>query len=267
MTEREALARRAFAAFNARDPDAFAATMHPDIVFTPLLTSPTAYRGRAGMRRFVHDAFAWTDRGEVHILGAQEVGDVVVLRGRIAIVSGRGDFETSVVYVLQIRDGLIRELVTLADDVPEAQARLGLSPSQAASDLRVELPAVPDSVPTVRRAARAYAAAAGVTDLEAVELAVTEAVTNAVLHAYIEEPTPGAVTLLGRRDRHDVLLCVQDEGRGLLPRDDSPGLGMGLAIMHRSAAEISFVGPPQRSRGTEVRLRFPAPRAGLSQSA
>jgi anti-sigma regulatory factor (Ser/Thr protein kinase) len=259
MTEREALARRAFDAFNAREADAFAATMHPDIVFTPLLTSADPYRGREGMRRFVEDAFAWTDAGEVRILGAQEVGDVVVLRGRIAIVSEEREFETDVVYVLQIRDGLICELVTLAD-APEAQAQLGLSPSQGASDLRVELPAVPDSVPSVRRAARADAAAAGVTDLHAVELAITEAATNAVLHAYIDEPAPGAVTLVGRRDRDDVLLCVQDEGRGLLPRDDSPGLGMGLAIMHRSAAEISFVGPPQRTRGTEVRLRFPAGR-------
>lgn len=255
MTEREALARRAFGAFNDRDAEAFAETMHPDIVFTPLLTGTEPYRGRDGMRRFVHDAFAWTDSGEVQILGAREVGDVVVLRGRIAITAARGDLTTDVVYVLRMLDGLIRELVTLAD-APEAQAQLGLSPSPAAGDLRVELPAVPESVPTVRRAARAYAEAAGVADLAAVELAVAEAVTNAVLHAYIEEPAPGAVTLVGRRDRDDVLLSVQDEGRGLLPRPDSPGLGMGLVIMHSSAAEISFVGPPQRDRGTEVRLRF-----------
>lgn len=252
----EALLRRAFTAFNARDADAFVATVHPDIVFVPLLTAVRSepYRGTAGMRQFLQDAHTWAD-GRVDIRDVQDLGDVAVLHGHITVTNEQGRYEADVVYVARIRDDLIRELATLGD-VRDARATLGIAPASAVPDLVLDLPAVPANVRIARRAVRAYAESAGCADLEAVELAVTEAVTNAVLHAYVDDAAPGTVALRGQRRAGTVLVSVADEGRGLLPRPDSPGLGMGLAIMQAQAAEIAFVGPPQRARGTEVRLRF-----------
>jgi len=52
------------------------------------------------------------------------------------------------------------------------------------------------------------------------------------------------------------MVRISDDGCGLLPRSDSPGLGLGIALMSRHSAELAFVGPPERAAGTEVRMRF-----------
>ena len=60
----------------------------------------------------------------------------------------------------------------------------------AAKELSLTFRAEPSSVPRARRALREFAAAAGATvdQVDAVRLASSEAVTNAVLHAYRDEP-------------------------------------------------------------------------------
>lgn len=63
-----------------------------------------------------------------------------------------------------------------------------------------------------------------------VALVVSEAVTNAVNHAYVGVPT-GAVHVRVAVDDAEVMVVVQDDGTGLRPRPDSPGLGYGLALM------------------------------------
>ncbi|WP_354701530.1 Anti-sigma F factor [Paraconexibacter sp. AEG42_29] len=252
----DALLRQAFAAFNERDAEAFVATMHPDIVFVPLLTATRAepYRGREGMRTYLEDAYRWA-AGEVVVNQVQDLGDVAVLHARIDVANDTGRVSLDAVYVARLRDGLIADLATLADLSP-ARHSLGIDPSRSIADLVLDLEAVPANVRVARRAAGAFAATVGYPDVPAVELAITEAVTNVVLHAYIEEPAAGTLRLMGRLDDGDVVFTIEDDGRGLLPRPDSPGLGMGLALMQTQAAEIAFVGPPQRARGCEVRLRF-----------
>ena len=118
--------------------------------------------------------------------------------------------------------------------------------------------AVPETVPTARHAVRNYLAAAETSDPPSsdVALAVSEAVTNVVQHAYARDDEPGSVRVRVEIHEDEVEVMVQDAGSGMVPRPDSPGLGLGLSIMQRMAAEISFVGPPQRAAGTEVRLRF-----------
>src|SRR3954452_4367281 len=64
--------------------------------------------------------------------------------------------------------------------------------------------------------------------LNDIALAVTEATTNAVLHAYRDSDEPGTVTVTAERENEHVCLYVRDEGSGLAPRVDSPGLGLGL---------------------------------------
>jgi serine/threonine-protein kinase RsbW len=255
----ETLVRQMFAAFNEGDMERFVAGMHPDIVFVPLLTSAAMgsepYRGREGMRRYLKDAFTWAN-GRIDLTSMQDFGDTVIAHAQIRVTPNEGEATTlGAIYVARLRDGLVADLVTLADGAA-AQPTFTLDTAPVGL-LDLSLPASAASVPVARRAARAYATAAGCGDTDGVALAVTEAATNVVLHAYIDQATPGLLELHGRRDAGDVVISVQDTGRGLLPRLDSPGLGVGLAMMQHFAAEVTFVGPPQRPRGTEVRLVFP----------
>ena len=57
-----------------------------------------------------------------------------------------------------------------------------------------------------------------------VKLAVTEACTNVVVHAYPDGDGPMSVS--AGLSRGALTVVVSDEGRGILPRPDSPGLGL-----------------------------------------
>ncbi len=63
--------------------------------------------------------------------------------------------------------------------------------------VRLTLPAIVESVPTARRAVVEAARAAGASEraLADVALAVSEACTNVVEHAYREQETPGTLSL------------------------------------------------------------------------
>lgn len=116
-------------------------------------------------------------------------------------------------------------------------------------------PARPEHVGPAGREVTAYARHHGVRDPDGVALAVSEAVTNAVLHAYAGAPAPGDVELVARRlagDGLEVLVC--DEGLGMVPRSDSPGLGVGLAVLASVADRVMVEG--RRGGGTRVRMTF-----------
>jgi anti-sigma regulatory factor (Ser/Thr protein kinase) len=95
------------------------------------------------------------------------------------------------------------------------------------------LPAIVESVPRARRAVveAARAAGAGERVLADVALAVSEACTNVVEHAYRERPEPGTLSVCVQQHGSALAIVVSDEGSGVSPRDDSPGLGMGMALM------------------------------------
>ena len=117
-------------------------------------------------------------------------------------------------------------------------------------------PAVAASVAEARNAVTAFAEAAGATGdaLAAVSLAVSEAVTNAVLHAYLDRPEPGKIEVRARREAGSVIVEVADEGRGMLPRTDSPGLGLGLPLIAQMTESLEV--HDRRGGGTEIRMAF-----------
>ena len=90
-------------------------------------------------------------------------------------------------------------------------------------------------------------------------LAVTEAATNAVLHAYRDREEPGVVIIDAERFSDHVRISVRDEGTGLSPRVDSPGLGLGLGLIAQVADSADVRAP--ESGGTEVLMRFNLQRA------
>lgn len=92
--------------------------------------------------------------------------------------------------------------------------------------------AEPSAVPLARASVAAFAREAGASPevIEDIRLAVSEAATNVVLHAYVGL-TPGPLDVRARlRDRRlEVDVC--DKGGGLRARPDSPGLGIGLPLI------------------------------------
>lgn len=119
---------------------------------------------------------------------------------------------------------------------------------------------MPESTATARHALRVFARRF-VADLNAVEVAVSEAVTNVVLHAYRDRPTEAAVQRLhvsATVDADSLCVSVSDEGIGPAPRLDSPGAGLGLALIAVLASELEI---DRLAKGTRVRMRFPRHRA------
>jgi anti-sigma regulatory factor (Ser/Thr protein kinase) len=107
-----------------------------------------------------------------------------------------------------------------------------------------------------RRAVGAFAAAAGATGraLGSIAVCVSEAMTNVVVHAYRHEGRPGQVELEAQLDGDSLWVRVRDQGRGLEPRIDSPGLGLGLPLISQMSASSEIVSPEHG--GTEVVMRF-----------
>lgn len=108
----------------------------------------------------------------------------------------------------------------------------------------------------MRRNAVAYAGEVGASPelSQAIALAVSEAVTNAVLHAYAGGE-PGEVSVHCRENRGAIVVEVADAGAGVTPRTDSPGLGHGLAIVGSLVQSLEIAGHAD-GPGTVVRMTF-----------
>lgn len=121
-----------------------------------------------------------------------------------------------------------------------------------------ELPAEPVSVAQVRGRVREFAQAHGATPADVIDLAlaVTEAVTNSVLHAFIDRE-PGRVRVSVTTAADELTVVVADNGRGMQPRADSPGLGLGLPTIGRLAAQVDLREAP--GGGTELSMTFATP--------
>jgi len=115
-------------------------------------------------------------------------------------------------------------------------------------------PAVPAAVSDARHAVERAAAAAGVAAdvVSRVAIAVSEAATNAVVHAYADRP-PGTLSVAAVLDGQ-LIVTVADDGPGVRPRADSPGIGLGLALIGRLSDGLSIDDRP--TGGALVTMRF-----------
>lgn len=122
--------------------------------------------------------------------------------------------------------------------------------------LRLNLAAEPRSAGAARRAVAEFAIGEGAGDALAadVALAVSEAVTNVVVHAYRRRHALGRVQVVAERVRQELVVIVGDDGDGLRPRADSPGLGLGLAIIAHVTHAVEVDRRP--NGGAELRMRF-----------
>ena len=105
-----------------------------------------------------------------------------------------------------------------------------------------QFPATPASIGAARRHVRCFAAGLEV-DLDGVVLAVSEAVSNAVAHAYAEG-VRGQVELTAGSSASEFTVTVRDHGRGIARGGSGAGAGFGLKIIRRVAEHVELTDSP-----------------------
>lgn len=123
-----------------------------------------------------------------------------------------------------------------------------------ANSLRQLLRSTPDAVPRARHVLGDFVQeqCPGSPEIaEPVALAVSEAVGNAVRHAY--PGGTGPVELEAELQEPDLVIYVRDEGVGVGGISSTPGLGLGMTIMRRMG-RLRIDRRPEG--GTQVALRF-----------
>ena len=134
--------------------------------------------------------------------------------------------------------------------------------SAVGPEVRLTMPARAEGVGVVRQALAGMADAlafdaAVVADMK---MAVTEACTNVVVHAYDGEEGTLEVEMLA--DDTALTIVVRDWGSGIQPRParrEAPALGLGLPLI--AALSDSFELKGSTNSGAEVRMTFVADRS------
>ena len=75
-----------------------------------------------------------------------------------------------------------------------------------------------------------------------------------IIHAYRGLPQPGVVSVEGEREGELLRVVVRDDGPGIAPRPDSPGLGFGLTLITRLSRALEIRTRPEG--GAELRMTF-----------
>jgi anti-sigma regulatory factor (Ser/Thr protein kinase) len=126
---------------------------------------------------------------------------------------------------------------------------------QLNSDVRLTLPARSENVAVVRHVLGAFAEALHlpVEVIEDMRLAVTEACTNVVRHAY-DGAEPGLLEIVIRPDGDVLDVIVSDQGRGIGPSPDTAGPGLGLPLIAALADSLEIQHAPRA--GSRLAMSF-----------
>jgi serine/threonine-protein kinase RsbW len=122
----------------------------------------------------------------------------------------------------------------------------------AEDEMRIELPSEPESVALARHAVGDFVVRSGTEDDADIRLAVSEAVSNAVTHAF-RGLRPGTVTIVCTAEQRALSVVVADDGGGMRPNLESPGLGLGIPLITKLASEVRF---DSTEHGTTVSMSF-----------
>jgi serine/threonine-protein kinase RsbW len=129
------------------------------------------------------------------------------------------------------------------------------------TDVKLTLPARPENVAVIRHVLGAFAEAVRLPDalVEDLRLAVTEACTNVVRHAY-PDGSSGPMEVSLRPDDDAVRVLVADHGRGVGTSADTSGPGLGLPLIAAIADEVDL--QPAPGGGSRVAMIFARHRGG-----
>lgn len=127
--------------------------------------------------------------------------------------------------------------------------------AEQAQRLRACYEALPESVGQARRTLAAFAEMQGACqeDLERIKLASSEALSNAVIHAYGAQGA-GLLKLEAACLDGQLSVLIADEGCGIGGARQSEGLGLGLAVMTQLCDCLRVL--TTSSGGTRVEMRF-----------
>jgi serine/threonine-protein kinase RsbW len=130
----------------------------------------------------------------------------------------------------------------------------------SAQDIHLTLPAEPENVAVVRHVLGALADALNMpSDVrEDIRLAVTEACTNVVRHAYSDDG--GTIDVVVRPSGEALEVTVSDTGRGIGPSPDTGGPGLGLPLIWALADAVEI----EREEGNGSRLVMSFLRSGAT---
>jgi anti-anti-sigma factor len=242
----------------------YASAGHPP----PLLAGPGGVRmldkgrgvplGITGRPPFVEDSDR-IEPGETILLcsdGLFERRDEVVDDGLARLATAFGELSAS--QPRDMADTLLSRMSegsAIPDDTVVLVARYMPAP------LQLEVAADPTRLAPLRRTVDAWCDACGMgadarSDLQ---LTVGEATTNAIEHAYLAGPKPGAraVVDVGLALRPDGAVAVEvaDHGTWRPPPEDPGYRGRGIALIRELAEEVSV---EPSAEGTRVRFRLPS---------
>jgi serine/threonine-protein kinase RsbW len=133
-------------------------------------------------------------------------------------------------------------------------------------DMELALAARAENIAIVRHALGGLGEAYGLAEpkLSDIRLAVTEACANVVVHAY-PEGLGGPMEVHASMDKDELTVKVRDWGRGIGPRANSPGLGLGLSLIAALAETVHLAHGGEEH--TEVRMTFGLSDAGAGTTA
>ena len=119
------------------------------------------------------------------------------------------------------------------------------------------VPAVPENVAALRHAIVGLAETAGAPEpvRTDVALAVGEACANVVVHAYPPGDTGPLIVEANVVEGREMVVTVVDQGQGMTPRPDSPGLGLGLPLIANLSDRLEIQDGPD-GVGTQVEMVF-----------
>jgi serine/threonine-protein kinase RsbW len=120
---------------------------------------------------------------------------------------------------------------------------------------RHTLPATPDSIPTIRHQLDRVLDSLDIPPARGadIRLALTEACTNAVQHAYPRTSPPADMVVGFHVSPEALTVTVTDSGGGIDGPSPNPGLGVGLRLIKALADALTI---EHLHPGTSVRMTF-----------
>ncbi|BCV21757.1 anti-sigma F factor [Moorella sp. Hama-1] len=141
---------------------------------------------------------------------------------------------------------------------------------QVENSMALEFLSLPENVGLARVAVAAFAAQVDMTlnELEEIKVAVSEAVSNAIIHGYEGQPR-GTVRVTVERTGAGLVITVTDQGKGISDialamqpaySTDPERMGLGFAFMQSFMDELEVTS--EVNRGTRVRMLKTTKQAG-----
>lgn len=136
---------------------------------------------------------------------------------------------------------------------------------QYENEFELKISAIPENEGFARTAVAAFATQLNptLTEINDIKLAVSEAVTNAVLHGYDNMPGKNYIYIKCRLSADELYIEVMDKGKGIedierarqplfSTKADMNRAGLGIAVMEAFMDRLEIISEPQQ--GTCVRM-------------